>query len=78
MKVMLKDVNAVGLFVKASESYPKDVTVTQGRYIVDGKSMLGVLSLSCNSPVKVETSGVGTPDEAKYAETLRNGGLLIE
>lgn len=78
MKVMLKDVNAVGLFVRASESYPKDVTVAQGRYIVDGKSMLGVLSLSCSAPVKVETSGVDTEDEAKYVETLRNGGLLIE
>ena len=78
MKVMLKDVNAVGLFVRASESYPKDVTVYQGRYVVDGKSMLGVLSLSCNVPIKVGTSGVNTEDEAKYAETLRKEGLLIE
>jgi phosphotransferase system HPr-like phosphotransfer protein len=49
--ISLKDVENVKQFVQKVEAFPYDFDLTQGRYIVDAKSLLGVLSLDLGSPV---------------------------
>ncbi|HQL11791.1 MAG TPA: HPr family phosphocarrier protein [bacterium] len=44
----------VGDFVNSALTAPFDITAGEGRYIVDGKSVLGILSLDLSNPVKIE------------------------
>jgi phosphotransferase system HPr-like phosphotransfer protein len=56
--ISLNDVENVKQFVQKVETFPYDFDLTQGRYIVDAKSLLGVLSLdlSCPLAMTVHTS----------------------
>lgn len=54
MKIELKTIQDVKSFVEiSSKYYDIDIVVKQGRYKVDGKSILGIFSLNLLEPVKV-------------------------
>jgi phosphotransferase system HPr-like phosphotransfer protein len=40
-------------FVKVTMKYPFDIDLLSGRYVVDGKSILGIFSLDLKEPIKV-------------------------
>lgn len=44
---------AIG-FVKACEKFNEDINYYYGRFIIDAKSLLGILSCSVEKPAKVE------------------------
>ena len=52
--VLLDSIDKVKEFVKATNSFMHDVTVQHTPHIVDGKSIMGVLSLNLSSPVSIE------------------------
>lgn len=47
----MKDVKA---FVAIAGKYPFDIDLVSGRYVVDGKSIMGILSLDLAHPIDVE------------------------
>lgn len=51
--VTVKDVEE---FVRVASSCPKgtDISVQHGKFITDGKSLMGILSLNLSEPVEVE------------------------
>ena len=51
MKVVLDNVNKVQDFVNTCSKFDFDVYMKSGRYIIDGKSIMGVLSLDLSKPV---------------------------
>ena len=57
MKVYLDTVKKVNEFVKAISECPIDVDVTSERYVVNGKSIMGVFSLNLFEPVVVFPHG---------------------
>ncbi len=59
--------NQVGAFVKAADTLPCDIMVKSGAYSVNGKSLMGILSLGTAEPMTVEV--YGTEQEA---ETLKD------
>ena len=54
----------VGNFVTMCAKCANDVLVYSGKYIVSGKSMMGMYSLNLSEPIKVEFNG-DIPDEVK-------------
>lgn len=50
----LKDVTA---FINITTKYEDKVTVYSGRYIVDGKSIMGIFSLDLTKPIEIEFYG---------------------
>lgn len=40
-------------FVRACEGFPEDIDVVAGRYVVDGKSILGVAGICTNKDLDV-------------------------
>ena len=55
IKVRIYNVTDVSTFVaKAIKVENGDVTVRQGRYIIDGKSLMGVFSLKLDETIEVE------------------------
>ena len=51
---LIDTVAEVQSFVKTANAVPFAVTVKQGNYVVDGKSILGLYSLNLTRPVFVE------------------------
>lgn len=51
--VTVKDVKE---FVRVASSCPKstDISVQHGKFVMDGKSLMGILSLNLSEPVEVE------------------------
>ncbi len=54
MTIELKTIQNVKNFVEISNDYPNsEIVIKQGRYKVDGKSILGIFSLNLLEPIKV-------------------------
>ena len=58
--IKLNEIEMLKQFVNDMRSLDCDVDIIKGRYIVDAKSILGLLSISLNEPV---TARVNTDDE---------------
>ena len=54
MTIELKTIQDVKDFIEVSSTYhDSEIVIMQGRYRVDGKSILGIFSLNLLEPVKV-------------------------
>lgn len=53
----LKEVEKVNAFCKLATQSPCDITCHSERYIVNGKSILGLYSLNLLEPVTIEVEG---------------------
>ena len=54
MLIDLGNISRVKEFVAIAQSCVGDTILTSGRYIVDGKSILGIFSLDLSHPVELE------------------------
>lgn len=52
--VKIHGINDMTSFVKIASTVEGDVTCRKGRYVVDGKSIMGVMSLDISTGVTVE------------------------
>ena len=52
--ILLSTINDVKEFVNIVIKYEYDIDLTSGRYVVDGKSIMGIFSLDLSKPIKVE------------------------
>ena len=53
LTLKLKDMNEVKRFVDITSQYSEDMALVHGRYVVDAKSILGIISLDLNQPVEL-------------------------
>lgn len=70
-KIKLGSVNDAALFVKKCGDYEEDIDYIYGRYIIDAKSIMGVLStdLSENAMVDFHTEDMEVIN--KFAEDIK-------
>ena len=61
--LMIKELNDLTEFVKKAREVDGEVTVFRGRYIIDGKSLMGMMSIEVSQGFSVEY-----PEEAKDFE----------
>ena len=54
MQVRIRGVTDTALFVEHAKEINTDVTIRRGKFCIDGKSILGVLSLDMSDGVQVE------------------------
>lgn len=62
--IKLDKINAAADFVNLAYKVVGEVTLYSDRYIVNGKSIMGVYSLDLSKPIKMEVDGE-IPDEVK-------------
>ena len=53
LTLKLKDMNEVKRFVDITSHYSEDMALVHGRYVVDAKSILGIISMDLNQPVEL-------------------------
>lgn len=54
MKVMLATINDVKEFVNEVAKLDFDVDLISGRYAIDAKSIMGILSLDLSKPIRLD------------------------
>ncbi len=62
LTVLLQSINDVKNFVRIVNDYDYDVDLISGRYVVDGKSIMGIFSLDLASPIEVHIHADGAAD----------------
>ena len=67
--IRLSTIADVRDFVNIVSKSDVDIDLQSGRYVVDGKSIMGIFSLDLLSPIKL-TAHTDTPDEL-FAELSR-------
>ena len=72
--IKLNEINDVYTLVNTLVGYDGDVDLVSGRYMVDGKSLLGIFSLDLRQPVRMIIH-----DEAKVDELLEKlADMIVE
>lgn len=61
-------------FCHVAEEHPGDVDLRQGRYVVDAKSMLGILSLNLKKAIQLDVYGDGADALIQKLEKYINPG----
>lgn len=51
--VLLDSVDKVKDFVQQTSKFKGSIDITSGRYVIDGRSLMGILSLDLSKPVAV-------------------------
>lgn len=70
-KVKLISVNDVALFVKKCGDYEEDIDYIYGRYIIDAKSIMGILSTEIGDVCMVEIHTEDTNKIEKFKEEIK-------
>ena len=74
-KIKLVSIDDVTNFCHVASNVIGDVTVKTDKYIVNGKSIMGVLSLDLSNPICVEVKGKTVEDEEIFWDTLTLMGI---
>ena len=77
VKVILGTMQNASKLVNIAESIPQDVDLCYGRYIVDAKSMLGVLSLPDFEFGELRITECNEVEEKQIRTRLEEAGLLV-
>ncbi|MBQ8815412.1 MAG: HPr family phosphocarrier protein [Lachnospiraceae bacterium] len=57
VKIRLGGVDEIRAFVNAASMYEYDIDLRGGRYVVDGKSIMGIFSLDLSAPIEMVVYG---------------------
>ena len=66
--IKLNTINEVAEFCDLTSKNKGDVLLMSGRYIINGKSFQGIISLDLSKPIKIE---VDEPIDAEFAEGIK-------
>lgn len=69
MKLILNTVKEIDTFCKLSANQKTDVVVTKDRWVIDGKSFMGMMSLDCSTGFYVEIQEPITEDFFRFLNT---------
>ena len=70
--IRLNTINDVRRLVSVVEKYPFSVDLSEGRYVVDAKSLMGTFSLDLLRPIKL----IAEKDDPQLFEDLKD--LIVE
>ena len=70
--IKLQTINDVRKLVSVVEKYPFSVDLSEGRYLVDAKSRMGIFSLDLLQPIKL----IAEKDDPNLFEELKD--IIVE
>lgn len=70
MKVKLNEMKDVQQFVNKCGMFEEDVLLLSGKYVINGKSLLGVLSLDLSKPIDIEIATDDISTHHVFAEYM--------
>lgn len=77
VKVKLDSIDKVKLFVDATFKTDADLLLKHGKYAVDGRSTMGILSLNLSEVLELEIIEKNLGETEAIIRTLDGFGLLV-
>lgn len=63
VKISLNSIDKVKSFVNDLSRFDSDFDLVSGRYVIDGKSIMGIFSLDLSKPIDLNIHSEGDEDE---------------
>lgn len=76
IKILLNSVDKVKSFVGVAQGFSGDIDVLSGKYIIDGKSIMGLLSLDLTRELELVLMGDTKETEVSFKNALTEAGLI--
>lgn len=76
--VKLNSIEKIKKFIKINEKQSFDIDIGTGRYLVDGKSIMGIFSLNLNEPIYVNVHGGNQAEYSTYIKALTEADLFMK
>jgi len=70
-QIRLNTIDKVKDFINAVRVINGDIDVSSRKYVVDGKSIMGILSLDLSNPLDVSIQNIDEEEEKKAREILQ-------
>ena len=70
-KVMLNSIDKVKQFVNVTSKVDGDVFLQSGRYIIDAKSIMGIISIDLTKPLEMSFEKCSDEEKNKYLEKIQ-------
>lgn len=77
-EIYLNDVDKIKVFVDLATKCRGEVDLVSGRYMVDGKSIMGIFSLDLSKPVFLHLVGMDEEEERAFLEQLWELDYLVD
>lgn len=74
-RVLLNDMTKLALFVRQVSGICADVDVIKGRYVIDAKSIMGLLSLDLSTPMYLQLHTDDASDVEKFNNIIAEYGV---
>ena len=58
-------------FIKTTESFVSDIDIVKGRYVVDAKSIMGILSLDFSKGVDIVIHSVNEDEIIRFLDAMK-------
>ena len=69
-KIKLDSIEKVKRFTSVVLTFENDIDIMQGRYVIDGKSLMGIFSLDLTKVLKVLIHDTSLSDFAKFEKVM--------
>lgn len=71
MKIRINDINDVLKFTRICEKFKEDIDVTDGHFIVNGKSQMGVVAISTSKELDATILTNDMPTWASFRNAIK-------
>lgn len=78
VKVLLNEFKNVQNFVHLADGLMSEVDAVSGRYVVNAKSIMGMLSLDFSQPIEIYVKEVIPSEKVQFENQLKNLGWVVE
>lgn len=78
MKINLQNIKGIEKFYGLIMGFESDIDVSIDRYIVDGHSLLGLISLSVDRDLTITVHEKAEGEALKIRDLMRDNGFLVE
>ena len=75
IRVKFNIMDEIKKFVNLTKDLTKDILVYSGHYVVDGRSLMGILSLALSSPVDVRV--IDEEERKCFTDCMKEIGILV-
>ena len=58
-------------FIKTTESFESDIDIIKGRYVVDARSIMGIMSLDFTQPTTVVIHSVNEDEIVRFYDAMK-------
>ena len=70
--VNLNEIGRVNGFVNAASTFMSDIDAVRGHYVIDAKSLMGLMSLDLSKPLDLVLHSYDEEEISRFEEVMKN------